>query len=1203
MRFLPFVAGLALPLLFANAAAAQPKKDPYAAHIAPTPPRSPADEQKAFHLPPGFEAQLVASEPDIRMPINIAFDAAGRLWVTQSIEYPFPAKPGAPPRDTVKILADIGSDGRAKKITTFADGLNIPIGVLPVRDGALVYSIPNIWRLRDTQGTGKADKREVLYSTYGYKDTHGMTGEFMRGFDGWVYACHGFSNTSALKAKDGSAITMTSGNTYRIKDDGTRIEQWTWGQVNPFGLAFDPLGNLYSCDCHSRPIYQLLRGAYYPSFGKPHDGLGFGPEMLTHDHGSTAIAGIAYYAATHFPQDFRDNIFIGNVVTNRINRDRLERHGSTYRGIAMPDFLRSDDPWFRPVDIKLGPDGALYIADFYTRIIGHYEVPLTHPLRTKDYGRIWRIVYRGPDGKLAPLPGDLLHADLSALVRDLGDDNLTVRMTATEQLVQRRDPELGGALWKLFIPGNPNPYRRAHGLWVMERRGGVEELLLAPAAKDPEAVVRVQAMRVLSERKRLQKAEHDLVLAGLKDKDAFVQRTAAEALGQHPAAENLRPLLDLRHAVPAADTHLLHMTRMALRNQLKPKATWKEVFERKWDERDARALADVCLGVPSAEAAHFLLAHVQRYPEPREKLLRYVHHIARHATAENFDRQLVEHFTKAHDGDLGLQAALLKAIHNGTQERGKAQSEAVVLWGNQLTTRLLTSKRGPEVLAGIETAGLLRSEAATGQLLALVVDLKAPEAQRKAAVVALVAINPARSIDVLGRLAADAKAALPLREQVVNSLGATNRPEAHAALLKALASAPARLETTIASALAGSRQGAEKLLDAVAAGKASARLLQDRGIAVRLQQAKVPDLAARLAKLTKGLPPVDERLAEVMNRRRVAFLAAKPNVALGAKVFEKSCAGCHQIANKGSKIGPQLDGIGLRGLDRLLEDILDPNRNVDQAFRATTLTLTNGQQVIGLLLREEGAVLVMADAQGKEVRIKGDEVEQKTVSQLSPMPGNFAEQINEAEFADLLAYLLEQRPAEAPAPGPRRRALEGGAEQPPFKIVYRHGPRPKTVKDYESTVLVYLNEKGGAKLLATFKGSIYPDTLKGHGRLVDGSYDLYLGLHRRQGKTPTKDDLRIKLGSEFLRPALIVNADKAVKCISDSKDKTTMTYIHVHNGQKNNRGSEGCLTLPPGEWPGFIRLFLDRYPDLADWHRPGLYYGRKVAVLVVETAK
>src|SRR5205807_7100824 len=216
-------------------------------------------------------------------------------------------------------------------------------------------------------------------------------------------------------------------NTYRFKPDGSHIEYWTHGQVNPFGLAFDPLGNLFSCDCHSRPVMQLLRGGWYTSFARPHDGLGFAPEMMKHDHGSTAIAGITYYAAEHFPPEYRDNVFIGNVVTNRINRDRLERHGSTYKAIEMPDFVKCDDPWFRPVDIRLGPDGALYVADFYNRIIGHYEVPLDHPGRDREKGRIWRIVYKGTDGTQKPRAfRDLTKADCSLLIEELDNPNLAV---------------------------------------------------------------------------------------------------------------------------------------------------------------------------------------------------------------------------------------------------------------------------------------------------------------------------------------------------------------------------------------------------------------------------------------------------------------------------------------------------------------------------------------------------------------------------------------------------------------------------------------------------------------------------------------------------------------------------------------------------------------------------------------------------------
>ncbi|MGI8966994.1 MAG: PVC-type heme-binding CxxCH protein, partial [Limisphaerales bacterium] len=351
--------------------------EPFAEIIRKTEPLTSEEEQKKFHLPPGFEIELVASEPEISKPMNIAFDAKGRLWLTQSREYPFPVLPVEKKgRDEIKILENFSANGRAQKVTTFAGGLNIPLGIYPYKNGAIAFSIPNIYFFQDTDGDGRADQQELLLGRFGYeKDTHGLTSNFRRGYDGWIYADHGFNNDSTLTGKNGHSIKMNSGNCYRFKPDGARVEQFSWGQVNPFGLMFDPLGDLWSADCHSAPVYLLLRGAYYPSFGKPHDGLGFGPAIITHSHGSTAIAGMVFYAAENFPKEFRGNTFIGNVMTCRINRDSYSEHGSTRIAKEEPDFLTSDDPWFRPVDIQLEPDGAIYVADFYNRIIGRYEVP------------------------------------------------------------------------------------------------------------------------------------------------------------------------------------------------------------------------------------------------------------------------------------------------------------------------------------------------------------------------------------------------------------------------------------------------------------------------------------------------------------------------------------------------------------------------------------------------------------------------------------------------------------------------------------------------------------------------------------------------------------------------------------------------------------------------------------------------------------
>src|SRR5260221_4637415 len=525
--------------------------------------------------------------------MNVAFDEKGRLWITQPREYPFPVPLDKKGRDKVMVLDKLDAQGRAQQITAFAEGLNFPIGLLPYKDGALVFSIPYVRYLQDTDGDGHADQEKPVLGRFGFeKDTHGLTSSFRRGFDGWIYADHGYNNDTTLTASDGSSIKMNSGNCYRFKPDGSHVEQFSWGQVNPFGLMFDPMGDLWSADCHSSPVYVLLRGGYYPSFGKPHDGLGFGPHICSHSHGSTAIAGMVYYAAENFPAVYHGNTFIGNVMTCRINRDSFAVHGSTRIAREEPDFLSSQDPWFRPVDLQLGPDGALYVADFYNRIIGHYEVRLDHPGRDRERGRIWRIVYRGDAGgtggvaepRLALAPG------MDGLIAELGNANITRRMLAMNALDDKISQPVIEPLRKL-VQTAANPFQKAHGLWVLHRLGSLDEKTLACAAVDADRLVRVHAMRVLSEIDSWSAGQRSLALGGLKDSDEFVERAAADALGRHPDLENVRPLLALRHQATSDDTELVYKVRQALRDQLRVPEIFGRLPLRDWSEAEARAIA------------------------------------------------------------------------------------------------------------------------------------------------------------------------------------------------------------------------------------------------------------------------------------------------------------------------------------------------------------------------------------------------------------------------------------------------------------------------------------------------------------------------------------------------------------------------------------------------------------------------------------
>jgi putative heme-binding domain-containing protein len=450
---------------------------------------------------------------------------------------------------------------------------------------------------------------------------------------------------------------------------------------------------------------------------------------------------------------------------------------------------------------------------------------------------------------------------------------------------------------------------------------------------------------------------------------------------------------------------------MALRDQLLPLNDWRaHLPTQHWTEADQRAVADVAPGVPTATAAAFLLNHLQRLPEPPANQLAYVYHVARYGTATQTEADLVEFARGDRAADLKHHLALFKAIQDGLQARGVPLWITARSWAEELTHQLLASRDNADYVAGIELGGAMRMETVSSLVRAAAVDRHAVSAAREAALAALMGINAKQAIAVTGQVLADGGDNFEVREKAAKLLAGTTDAEALDQLLKSLQAAPERLALVIATGLADSKEGAERLLTAVAAGKASGRLLQERVVEIRLQRHNLPNLKDRLAKLTEDLPPPDKRFLDLLTNRRTAFTAAKKDPTLGAKVFEKNCAICHRLANQGAKIGPELDGIGIRGLDRLLEDIIDPSRNVDQAFRLTTLNLKNGKIVSGLVLREEGEIVVLANDQGKEVRVPKGDVAERIVSQLSPMPANLINQIPEPDFYNLLAFLLKQRP-------------------------------------------------------------------------------------------------------------------------------------------------------------------------------------------------
>ena len=999
--------------------------------VAPTDAKTPEEERKSFKLPPGFEAQLVASDPDILKPMQLAFDLKGRMFVTMSQEYPWAAF-GRKPKDRLMVLSDFGADGKAKKVETFADELNIPIGLLPLPDckTVLVSSIdpgPDsatapigcfIWELTDTDGDGKADKRRKLFGPFGIRDTHGMVNSFTLMPDGWVYACHGFSNDSKVKGTDGHEVTMHSGNTFRFRPDGSRIEVFTRGQVNPFGLTHDPWFNFYTADCHSKPMTQLIRGAVYQSFGKPHDGLGYGPEMIRHDHGSTGLCGLAWYQADQFPKDYLGGMFLGNVVNSRINWDKIKFNGSTPEAVQQSDFMTSTDLWFRPVDIKLGPDGALYVSDFYNKLIGHYEVPLLHPGRDRTRGRIWRIVYNPKHETIKP-PGDLTklkHEDLDKL---LGSSNLALRMQATIALINPLENRKAQEEARKVEEMEANVYE-THKMWVDEaepiRKAREQKKQMAKAMHREDSLRAVHEIRLRTAQAEWEADELRRGDRVMRDRlqDQFkiggneqLARAAAEWMTAVPKAENVLPLVKGIASTPKVDDHLRHARRIALRETLRDPASWTALKAMQLDDQAIGIIADVAKGLPRMDAADFLTANLKALADDSARLPEYVEHASRHGDGM---KTLYTFITTHKPDNVRLTVALFHAYARGLQQKGGTRFDKDdTEFAEKLVGRGLADSDGATIQRCFEMTTSLKLKNSLETVVGFAARKDRNENQRAAALLTVSALDAARGVKEAAKILANPEEPIAMREKTAQGLGSLGTPAAHSELLAVIEKAPARLQTVVAAALAAKPEGAELLLKAVAAGKASGRLLQERVVSTKVVESKLPKAAERMAELTKGLPNADAKMTELMANRRDAFTKAKPDAKLGAVIFKNNCANCHQLANEGAKIGPQLDGIGVRGLDRMLEDMLDPSRNVDQAFRTTVLNLKDNRTVSGLFLKEEGQLLVLADSLGKEVRIPKNDVDERRISLLSPMPANLVETIKEEDFYHLLAFLLQQR--------------------------------------------------------------------------------------------------------------------------------------------------------------------------------------------------
>ncbi len=413
---------------------------------APTPALPPAEAQKRFVVPDGFEVRLFAAEPDVVNPVAMTWDERGRLWVLELYEYPLGAPPGAKPRDRIKILEDTDNDGRADKVTVFAEGLNLATGLLLGNGGVYVGQAPELLFLQDTNHDDHADTRKVLLSGFGLEDRHELLNGFTWGPDGWLYMTHGVFTHSRVKIPEASEPGVeVNAAVARYHPRTKKFEVFADGTSNPWGVDFDRYGNAFVSACVIDHLFHMAPGGIYQrQGGTPGNPYAYEllPSIVDHKHHMAAYCGICIYQGDQFPEEYRGHVFMGNIHQNAINHDRLIPNGSSFKAVAEKDFLTTSDGWFRPISEQVGPDGALWIGDWCDKYPCYQNARADPEGVDREHGRIWRVVYVGEEAgkKIPPRPDvnlDLGKLPGTNLVALLDHPNVWQRRTAQRLLMER----------------------------------------------------------------------------------------------------------------------------------------------------------------------------------------------------------------------------------------------------------------------------------------------------------------------------------------------------------------------------------------------------------------------------------------------------------------------------------------------------------------------------------------------------------------------------------------------------------------------------------------------------------------------------------------------------------------------------------------------------------------------------------------------
>lgn len=1009
MKPLSLLVLLALCVLTAQTALAQ--QIPHHQDKPPGPALSPAEAVKKMTVPPGFSVELVAAEPDLVNPVSMTFDERGAIWVTESLEYPR-SDPG-PGKDKVKRLEDTDGDGRVDKVTVFAEGLNIPSGIAVGYGGVWVANSPDILFMQDTDGDGKADKSEVVVTGFGRTDTHELPNSLTWGPDGWLYGLNGVFNYSHVKypkssphyREDHPGWKFTCA-LFRIHPRTREFQIFCEGTSNPWGLAFDTEGSAFISACVIDHLWHLVETGYYHRQGGPYPPFTWKIDSIVkHKHQKAAYCGLAFFDSDAYPEQYREKLYMGNIHGNCINTDKLQRDGSTYFGTPEADFLSANDAWFMPVAQKIGPDGCLYVLDWYDQYHCYQDARRDPAGIERAKGRLYRVRYK--DTPRAP-KFDLAKETDDQLVERLASPNIYFRDIAQRLLTERNKPATSEKLTQFLLDENRPRNARLHALYALAGMDGQAQKLPLALKGHRDATFRAWGVRVQFNDANVREAAEKAIVSADWSK-APVDPSPDVRL------QTIIGISKLKTAQPVMEG-LLSLLVNSPEDKLIPHIVWQNLHPRLEDH--------------AAEFLTILQKPNYLQAKPVADLLPRI--IDRILARRNPDpRPAVELFTLLTEGPAAnvSQARQCLALLGTRIQSGEVQGEQLQKLRAQLETRIhklvLAGENHPLALEAALVAASWKDDAALGVVRqSFVAPQLAPELRLRA----LGALIAARDDTLLDRalLIVNAKgqpALAEFRAQVLADLGRFDDPEVATAVLGIYKSLEPDMQPKAINLLTQRPNWAKDLLAAIGRKEIPVEALGVNQVR-KLLSSKDPELVraveSRWGKLREERNP--QRDAVIAEMR--AFLRKTPGDAVkGQEVFKKVCGQCHKIYGEGQEVGPDITVNGRSSYDQLLSNVFDPSLVIGASYQARTIITTAGRVVSGLVAEESDQRVVLKVQGGKQEVIPRNEIDEMKTSELSLMPEDLEKTLKPNEIADLFAFItldkLPSDPAARQLPGVR----------------------------------------------------------------------------------------------------------------------------------------------------------------------------------------